>query len=202
MIKPITLILAISLTTISVATVTAKPFKHKFNEWREYNSAWLGVCPVKLEPEKAKYGTYFDHCWAVAGSNDQNEIGYPIYSFRFHRQRETGTMEFSFTYAGVAGSGKLDLSRPMNMLFDGGTGTSLSFSTALETRFNTINEYFVKHEEDKSFILKNLRERNHLTVSVPLISAQGDKHSKTVNIWLKGVQASEDFMKAYANANQ
>ena len=57
MIKLMASTLAVSLLAISIAPVNAKPFKHKFNEWREYNSAWLAVCPVKLEPEKAQYGT-------------------------------------------------------------------------------------------------------------------------------------------------
>ncbi|MEP3232708.1 MAG: hypothetical protein ABJO30_07755 [Hyphomicrobiales bacterium] len=201
MIKSITALLAVTIATTGISSVSAKPFKHKFGEWREYNSAWLGVCPIKLESEKAKFGTYYDHCWAVAGSAETNSIGYPIYSFRFHRQRVTGAMEISFTYAG-GDQTKLDNSRPMTMQFDGGYGANLSFSTSLETRFNTINEYFVKDETQKNFILKNLRERNHLSVSIPLTTPQGDKHSKSVNIWLKGVQASEEFMKAYANANQ
>ena len=201
MIKSITALLAITMASIGLSSASAKPFKHKFGEWREYNSAWLGVCPIKLEPEKAKYGTYYDHCWAVAGSAETNGIGYPAYSFRIHRHRVTGTMEISFTYA-AAGSDKLDISKPMTMQFDGGAETDLSFSQSLETRFNTINEYFIKDETQKNFILKNLRKRNHLTVSVPLLSSQGDKHSKTVNIWLKGVQASEAFMKAYANTSQ
>ena len=201
MIKLITSTLAVSLMAMSLSPVSAKPFKHKFGEWREYNSAWLAVCPEKLEPEKAKFDTYYDHCWAVAGSAEKNNIGYPVYSFRFHRQRVTGAMEISFTYAD-GGQDKLDVSQPMTMQFDGGDGTNLSFSTSLETRFNTINEYFIKDETQKIFILKNLRERNHLTVSVPLTTPQGDKRSKAVNIWLKGVQASEAFMKAYANANQ
>ena len=201
MIKSITALLAITIATIGLSSASAKPFKHKFGEWREYNSAWLGVCPIKLEPEKAKYGTYYDHCWAVAGSAETNGIGYPAYSFRIHRHRVTGTMELSFTYA-ATGTDKLDITKPMTMQFDGGAGTNLSFSTALETRFNTSNEYFIKDERQKDFILENLRERNHLTVSVPLSSSQGDKHSKTVKIWLKGVQASEAFMKAYANANK
>ena len=201
MIKLITTTLAVSFLAMGLSPVNAKPFKHKFGEWREYNSAWLGVCPIKFEPEKAKYGTYYDHCWAVVGSNEKNDVGYPIYSFRIHHQRVTGATEFSFTFAGV-GTDKLNVTKPMNMQFDDGNGTSLSFSTSLETRFNTINEYFIKDQAQKSFILKNLRERNHLTVSVPLISAQGKKHYKTINIWLKGVQASEKFMKAYANVGE
>ena len=201
MIKLITSTLAVSLIAMSLSSVSAKPFKHKFGEWREYNSAWLAVCPQKLEPEKAKFSTYYDHCWAVAGSAEKNDIGYPVYSFRVHRQRVTGAMEISFTYASV-NQYKLDTSRPMTMQFDGGNGTNLSFSTSLETRFSTVNEYFIKDGTQKNFILENLRERNHLTVSVPLTTPQGEKRSKAVNIWLKGVQASEDFMKAYANAHQ
>ena len=127
MIKLITLTLSVSLLAISLSPVSAKPFKHKFGEWREYNSAWLGVCPIKLEPEKAKYGTYYDHCWAVAGSAETNGIGYPAYSFRIHRHRVTGTMEISFTYA-AAGTDKLDTSNPMTMQFDGGAETDLSFT--------------------------------------------------------------------------
>lgn len=201
MTKLITSTLAVFLITMSLSPISAKPFKHEFGEWREYNSAWLAVCPEKLEPEKAKFSTYYDHCWAVAGSSEKNDIGYPVYSFRIHRQRATGAMEISFTYASI-NQHKLDTSQPMTMQFDGGEGTNLSFSTSLETRFNTVNEYFIKDETQKDFILKNLRERNHLSVSVPLQTPQGEKRSKAVNIWLKGVQASEDFMKAYANANQ
>ncbi|MEP1443358.1 MAG: hypothetical protein ABJK39_10160 [Hyphomicrobiales bacterium] len=201
MIKLITTALAVCTMTLSVSSVSAKPFKHKFGEWREYNSAWLAVCPEKLEPEKAKYSTYYDHCWAVAGSKQKNSIGYPVYSFRIHRHRVTGKFQVSFTYAGEK-TDKLDLSRPMDMYFDGSNETRLSFSTSLETRFNTVNEYFIKNETQKDLVVKNLRERSHLTVSIPLITAQGEAHSKTVNIWLKGVQASEKFMKAYANASQ
>ena len=198
MIKLITTALTVSLMAMSLSPVSAKPFKHKFGEWREYNSAWLGVCPIKFEPEKAQYGTYYDHCWTVAGSTETNSVGYPVYSFRIHRHRVTGTMEVSFTYA-ATGAEKLDISEPMTMQFDGRVGTNLSFSDSLETRFNTVNEYFVKDETQKNVILKNLRERNHLTVSVPLITPNGEQYSKTVNIWLKGVQASEKFMKDYAN---
>lgn len=201
MLKLITTTLAVSLITMSFSPVNAKPFKHKFGEWREYNSAWLAVCPEKLEPEKAKFGTYYDHCWAVAGSTETNDIGYPIYSFRIHRQRVTGAMEVSFTYAG-AGSQKLDTTRPINIFFDGGHEAMLSFSVSLETRFNTVNQYFIKNESHKNYVLKHLRERNHLTASIPLIPSPGHQNFKKVDIWLKGVQASERFMKAYANQEQ
>ena len=199
MIKLITTTLAVSLLAMSLSPVSAKPFKHKFGEWREYNSAWLGVCPIKFEPEKAKYGTYYDHCWAVAGSAEKNGIGYPVYSLRIHRHRVSGAIEISFTYAG---GGKFDTSNPMGLLFDGGNGDKLAFPTSLENRFNVSNQYFINDQAQKDFILKNLRERNHLTVSVPLVTPQGEKHTKAVNIWLKGVQASEKFMKAYANGSE
>ncbi|MNL51497.1 hypothetical protein D3C87_1746000 [compost metagenome] len=67
--------------------------------------------------------------------------------------------------------------------------------TGIETRFNTINQFFIADPVLRDSIIETMKERNAVTLSVPL--AGQDEPVKT---WLslRGVLASLDFMATYA----
>lgn len=190
-------VLITSLSLFTLSDAEAKPFKNHFGEWREYNGAWLAVCPAKIEPDKAQFGYYYTHCWTVAGSLEDNGTGYPVYSFRIYQDRKTGKQELGFIYAAPA-INTLDKTKPLKISVDGHPISSLSFTTDLERRYNVSNEYFIKDDKKRAKIIASLRKGANMTVAVPLLK-EGVSSIKDVHIWLKGVTASEKFMKTYSS---
>lgn len=186
----------ITLTAIT-HIANAKPFKHSFGEWRDYNGAWLAVCPEEIQPENAKYGYYYTHCWAVAGSQKKNSVDYPVFSFRLYRDRQDGSLQFGFTYATSEPSERLDENRMLSFTIDQHPPSNYSFFKDLEARHNTGNEYYIKDPAKVMTLVLALRKGAHMQVEVPVFFGD-QQETRRVNIWLKGVQASERFMKAYA----
>ena len=78
---------------------------------------------------------------------------------------------------------------------DGEEAIALNFGTDIETRFNTVNQFFVSDPDNLASIIATMKERNAVTLSVPLKGQE-----KPVDTWLslRGVLASLDFMETYA----
>ncbi|MEM8838671.1 MAG: hypothetical protein AAGE89_11300 [Pseudomonadota bacterium] len=174
-------------------------FENQFGEWRVYNKAWLGVCPMEHVPTADRSVSYYStHCWAVAGTLLANEFNFPVYSFRIYRDRTDGSMEISFTHAPLEATDRLDQSRPLVLKVDNGPGFTLDFANDLETRHNTVNVYYPKNRETTDALVNAMRAGANLAVTVPLLR-DGEATEDTASIWLYGIRASERFMRAYAN---
>jgi hypothetical protein len=182
---------ALLLLLASVLPSAAAPFHHPFGEWREYNRDWLAACPDAIDENATD--NYGFSCFASTGSQEQNMSNLPAYKVTVFRNRLTGDLDISFVVAGD--DGDADPSRPLVLTFGGEAPMSFDFTKDLETRYNTINQFYVVDPARKEALLAKMKERNSVTVSVPLTGAIGSK-----DVWLsmRGLNASIDFMTTYA----
>lgn len=178
------------LATLSQGAL-AEPFHHPFGEWREYNRDWLAACPDAIIEQATSYQG--NSCYASTYSRQLNSANLPAYSLTVIRNRLTGEMDIAITLADD--KAQPDTSRPIILLFAGDKPQSMSFSADLETRFNTTNQYFVVDPQGKAALLKSFQERNAVDLRVPL---QGPLRSVTTRMSLQGLNASLDFMDAFA----
>ncbi|MBU1305550.1 MAG: hypothetical protein KKF33_08525 [Alphaproteobacteria bacterium] len=172
--------------------VAAEPFHHSFGEWREYNRDWLAACPDVIDEDATDY--YGFSCFASTGSQELNSAGLPAYKLTVMRNRLSGDLDIAVTVA--ADGVQTDTSRPLVLNFSGKAPLALAFGTDLETRYNTSNQFYVAEPARKAAILDLMKQRNALTVTVPLTG--GDAPTKAVWLSMRGVLASIDFMAAYA----
>jgi hypothetical protein len=175
----------------STLPLAAEPFHHPFGEWREYNRDWLAACPDVIDEDATDY--YGFSCFASTGSTELNGANLPAYKLTILRNRLTGELDIAITVAGDAGDA--DTSRPIVLSFGGEDPVSLDFETDLETRYNTINQFYVADPVLRDDLLERMKARNALTMTVPLT---GEAGSKDVWLSLRGVLASIDFMATYA----
>lgn len=175
-----------------VSPVAAAPFHHAFGEWREYNRDWLAACPDVIDEDATDY--YGTSCFASTGSQELNGAGLPAYKLTVLRNRITGELDIAVTVA--ADGVETDTSRPMIFGFSGQAPMALDFSGDLETRYNTTNQYFVADPARREQMIALMKERNGLTLTVPLTG--GSAPTKAVRLSMRGVLASLDFMSAYA----
>ena len=183
---------AFVLLLASALPSAAEPFHHSFGEWREYNRDWLAACPDAIDESATDY--YGFSCFASTGSQELNSAGLPAYKLTILRNRLTGDLDIAITVA--ADGVEADTSRPLLLNFGGEAPLSFDFSTDLETRYNTINQYYVVDAARKGALLDKMKERTALTMTVPLTG--GDIDSKDIWLSLRGVSASIDFMATYA----
>ncbi|WIJ24574.1 hypothetical protein [Devosia sp. RR2S18] len=183
--------LALSLLAASSLAVSAEPFHHPFGEWREYNRDWLAACPDEIDEDGASY--YEFSCFASAGSQELNSAGLPAYKLSVIRNRLTGTLDVTITVA--ADGVEVDESRPLALEFSGEPAVELLVGEALETRHNTINQYFLADPAQLESVLAKMKERTSVTMGIPV---KGERKVRQVWISLQGVLASLDFMEAYA----
>jgi len=169
----------------------AEPFHHPFGEWREYNRDWLSACPDVINEDAADFYGY--SCFSSTGSQELNGANLPAYKLTLIRNRLDGELDLAITIALEKGS--YDESRPITLRFSGDQPIELNLGTELETRHNTINQYFVIDQARADALIETMKERNAVTLSVPLVGVE-----KPVETWLslRGVMASLDFMSAYA----
>jgi len=172
--------------------VTAAPFHHPFGEWREYHRDWLAACPDVIDESATDY--YGFSCFASTGSEELNGANLPAYKLTMFRNRLTGELDVAVTIA--ADGAEADTSRPLLLAFGGEAPESFDFATDLETRYNTVNQFFVADPQRKAALLDKMKERNSLVMTVPLTGGAGA--SKDVWLSLRGVTASIDFMASYA----
>lgn len=174
----------------SVAPVQAEPFHHPYGEWREYNRDWLAACPDVIDEDATDY--YGFSCFASTGSQQLNSANLPAYKLTVIRSRLTGELDVSIVLSDDAQ--EPDLSKSLTLKFAGEPPIVLAFGTDLETRFNTINQFYPVDNALEADLLDKLMARNALTMTVPLT----DGTAKDVRFSLRGVSASIDFMAAYA----
>lgn len=169
----------------------AEPFHHPYGEWREYNRDWLSACPDAIDEDAVDY--YGVSCFASTGSQELNSANLPAYKLTILRNRLTGDLDVSITVA--ADKAEADTTRPIFLAFGGSLPLSLDFTTDLETRYNTTNQFYLVDPTQKADLLERMKARNAVTMTVPLV---GDVASKSVRLSLRGVAASLDFMATYA----
>jgi len=184
---------AISLAAILLLTggVGAEPFHHPFGEWREYNRDWLAACPDVIDEDAGSY--YYHSCFASTGSQELNGAGLPAYKLTLVRNRLNGALDLAITVSPE--EGEYDQARPISLTFGGEEPITLEFGTEIETRYNTINQFFVSDPELLASVVETMKDRNAVTLSVPLLG-----RADPVETWLslRGVLASLDFMATYA----
>lgn len=170
---------------------TAEPFHHPFGEWREYNRDWLAACPDVINEDADGY--YFHSCFASTGSQELNGAGLPAYKLTLIRNRLNGVLDLAITVSPE--EGEYDPARPMTLQFGGEPPIALTIGTGIETRFNTINQFFIADPDQRDAIIETMKDRNAVTLSVPLLG-----QAEPVRTWLslRGVLASLDFMATYA----
>jgi hypothetical protein len=182
----LTTLLAMSLP------VAAEPFHHPHGEWREYHRDWLAACPDAINESATDY--YGFSCFASTGSQELNSANLPAYKLTVFRNRLNGELDVAITVA--ADGVETDTSRPLVLAFGGETPESFDFTADLETRYNTINQFFVADPARKTALLDKMKERNSVVLTVPLTG--GSAASEEVWLSLRGVTASIDFMATYA----
>lgn len=180
----------LAIAALSAMPAAAAPFHHPFGEWREYNRDWLAACPDAIDEDATDY--YGFSCFASTGSQELNSAGLPAYKLTILRNRLTGELDVAFTVA--ADDVETDTSRPLLLAFGNEPPERLSFATDLETRYNTVNQFYVADPARKAALIEQMGERNAIVVTVPL----GGGGTKEVRLSLRGVLASLDFMASHA----
>lgn len=168
----------------------AQPFQHSSGEWRQYNADWLSACPNAIHEDATDFYGY--SCFSSTGSQELNDANLPAYKLTLIHDRLNGEIDLAITFS--PSSGEYDPERPMLLRFGGEAPIVLTMTTDMETRHNTINQFFLIGE-DREAVLNKMRERNALILSVPLIGVEKPVESR---MSLRGVLASLDFMSTYA----
>lgn len=168
----------------------AQPFHHPFGEWRQYHRDWLAACPDAINEDAADYSGY--SCFASTGSQELNDAGLPAYKLTLVHNRLDGEIDLAITVA--PSSGEYDAERPILLRFGGEPPIALTMGNDMEIRHNTINQFFLIGA-DREAVLDKMKDRNALTLSVPLA---GSERPVETRMSLRGVLASLDFMSTYA----
>lgn len=179
-----------ALLTLS-APALAEPFHHPYGEWREYNRDWLSACPDAIDEDATDFYGY--SCFASTGSQELNGANLPAYKLTLIRNRLDGELDLAITIA--LENGTYDESRPIVLRLSGEPPISLAVGTDLETRHNTTNQYFIADPARADAMIETLKDRNAVTLSVPLVGVQKPVETR---LSLRGVMASLDFMANYA----
>lgn len=181
----------VAVLVASVTGAAAEPFHHPYGEWREYNRDWLAACPDAIDEDATDYYGY--SCFASTGSAELNGASLPAYKLTLVRNRLDGTLDLAITVA--SDEGVYDETRPMILQFGGEPAIELNVGKQIETRFNTVNMFFVADEKLRDELLAKFADRNAVTLSVPI---EGAETPVVTRLSLRGVLASIDFMAAYA----
>lgn len=184
--------LALVFAALAAVPLAAAPFHHPFGEWREYNQDWLAACPDAINDDATDF--YGNSCFASTGSQALNATHLPAYKMNLLLNRLTGVIDIAFTMA--ADGIEVDPSRPLVLKFNGEVPLSFDFTTDLQTRYNTSNQFYVANSARRDALLELMKSRNMLVLSVPVTG--GDRSVSDVPLSLRGVTASLDFMASYA----
>jgi hypothetical protein len=183
--------LAVFLLLPGVSGTFAEPFRHSTGEWREYNRDWLAACPDTINEDGLSYHEF--SCFASTYSQQLNAANLPAYSLTIIRNRLNGEFDIAITLADTERD--VDATRPLVLQFAGDPAEELDFSADLETRYNTVNQFFVRDPDRKANLLQRFKDRNAVELEVPL---KGTPENLTMRLSLRGLTASLDFMEAYA----
>lgn len=177
---------------LSPVSLAAAPFHHPFGEWREYHRDWLASCPDVIDESATDY--YGFSCFASTGSQELNGANLPAYKLTVFRNRLNGELDIAITVS--PDSGEADTTRPLIFAFGGEAPETFDFATDLETRYNTVNQFYVADPVRSAALLERMKARNSLQLTVPLKG--GANQSAVVWLSMRGVLASMDFMATYA----
>lgn len=169
----------------------AQPFHHPYGEWRQYHRDWLAACPDAIDEDAVDYYGY--SCFASVGSQQLNGARLPAYKLTLILNRLNGTQDLAITVA--PGDGEYDPARPITLQFGGEAAIPLSLGSGIETRHNTVNQFFIADPDQAAAIIGKMKERNAVTLSVPLLGVQ---KPVVTQLSLRGATASLDFMSAYS----
>ena len=184
--------LAFVLAVLSGLPIAAAPFHHPYGEWREYNQDWLAACPDIINEDATDY--YGTSCFASTGSEELNSTNLPAWKLTLILNRLTGVIDVAFT--GAADTVEIDTTRPLRIAFGGGAPLLFDFTSDLQTRYNTTNQWFVADPARRDNLIATMKTRNAATLTVPLTEL--DEQTRSVRLSLRGVTASLDFMASYA----
>lgn len=176
---------------LACATAYAAPFHHPYGEWREYHRDWLAACPDSIDEDGTDYYSY--SCFASTGSAEVNGANLPAYKLTLIRNRLNGDLDLAITVATDAG--EYDAGRPIVLQFAGDAPLPLSMGADIETRFNTINQFFLVDDAVETALIDKMKERVAVTLAVPI---KGHEESVASRLSMQGVLASLDFMDTYA----
>lgn len=169
---------------------SAQPFQHSSGEWRQYNADWLSSCPNAIHEDAPDFYGY--SCFSSTGSQEMNAANLPAYKLTLIHNRLDGEIDLAITVA--SSSHSYDQARPIILRFGGEAPIELTMGDDMETRHNTVNQFFLIGA-DRDAVLGKMRERNALILSVPLVGVEKPVESR---MSLRGVLASLDFMSTYA----
>lgn len=176
---------------LASATAQAAPFHHPYGEWREYHRDWLAACPDTIDEDGTDFYSY--SCFASTGSVEVNSANLPAYKLTLIRNRLNGELDLAITVATDAG--EYDPARPMILHFAGDPPLSLMMGRDIETRFNTVNQFFIVDDAAETALIDKMKERVAVTLAVPI---KGQEKSVVARLSMQGVLASLDFMDTYA----
>jgi hypothetical protein len=182
--------LCLAMLAALIAPASAEPFHHPFGEWREYNRDWLAACPDVIKEDDTDYYGY--SCFASTGSQEVNDANLPAYKLTLIRNRLDGVVDLAITVAPA--EGEYDQDQPMVLTFGGQPPVLLEWGVDLETRHNTVNQFFLVGPQ-RDGVLSMMEDRNSVTLAVPLAGAEKPVETR---LSLRGVLASLDFMSTYA----
>ncbi|WDR02542.1 hypothetical protein PSQ19_18455 [Devosia algicola] len=184
---------AVGLLAMFNQPLVAEPFHHPYGEWRDYSQDWLAICPDTIDESASTY--YGFSCFASTGSTALNAANLPAYKLTLLLNRLTGALDIAITDASTDGA-EIDPVHSISIGFNGAPTVTLNLAADLETRYNTVNQYFVVNDQLREDLLASMKARTAMTVTLPIIGAESD--SRTIRFSLRGVTASLDFMASYA----
>mgnify|MGYP001320378486 CR=1 FL=1 len=188
-------LMAVLAAMFAPGRAAGEPFHHPFGEWREYNRDWLAVCPDAIEEEKALADYYYVSCFASTGTG-RNDAGLPAYKLTLILNRLDGRLDVAFSdQAGDDTS--FDRDRPLRIRFGNEPPMLLAYGTDLETRFTTVNQYFVSDPAKRDALIAAMKEKAAATLVIPLAGGEPGAFAD-IRLSMQGVLASLDFMTAYA----
>lgn len=157
--------LIVAPISISLSSVFAQPFQHKFGELREYHRHWLSVCPN--EKDDASPSFYKRTCWASTYSGDEKgrvTSDLPGYSLSVQKDRFTGRFNIRFV---AKTQTNYRTGAPVTFRFSDGTTVPLEFGKDVITNGNTINE-FILADTDKAYdMISRMRYASHMIITMP-----------------------------------
>lgn len=170
--------LALLFITLVTGLAEAKPFRHRFNEWREYNQHWLSVCPINPRPTGSEYA---DSCWATTFAGETYEFA-RRHQLAVYRHRDTGAVSIRFAvyWEDLAPDSQVVLR------FDSALPIALEVADLVTT--NTLNEYWLKDPVAVAAALADMKAHNGLKISYRLV----DGREESIRFSLIG------FTKAFA----
>ncbi|GLQ54870.1 hypothetical protein [Devosia nitrariae] len=193
---PLICILAAAVTALFASPAVGEPFHHPFGEWREYNRDWLAVCPDEIKEDEADADYYYVSCFASAATGALNDGGQSLYKLTLILNRLDGELDVAFSDQANDGA-SFDRSRPLRIRFGSDEPMFFSYGVDLETRYTTVNQYFVSDPQKRDALVEAMKAKASATLTIPVAGGAPDATTE-IRLSMQGVLASLDFMNAYA----